>query len=493
MVAEDQIRTVLQTFKEKLFTELFPGRTTVPKTLIFAKDDSHADDIVEMAREVFGKGNDFATKITYRTLDGKPEDLLRAFRNSLNPRIVVTVDMIATGTDVKPLECLLFMRSVKSRTYFEQMIGRGVRIIDDTDFQSVTDDAEHKDRFVVVDAVGVTETDLVETLLPLERKPSASLKDLMKMVGFGNRDPEVASTLAGRLARLDKQLSRDEREMLARLAGGAYLGDIAHGIVEALDPDTQIEAAKAAGASGQDDVAIAQAAAGLIAEALKPLSSNPDLRTAILDARRSFEQTIDEVSKDTVLVAGHSEEGREQAAAMVGSFRQYIEEHKEDIRALQVLYSRPYSERPTFAEIKDLATAIQKPPRLWTPEKLWHAYEMLDQSKVRGSGGKMLTDIVSLVRYALDQEDELVPFRDQVDLRFASWLLAQEQGGVTFTDEQRQWLTWMKENIAAEMGMTEESFQYTPFAEHGGIGKAVQIFGDRLTPLTDELTETLAA
>ena len=158
VVAEDQIRTVISTFKDRLFTELFPGRTTVPKTLIFAKDDSHADDIVQMVREVFGKGNEFATKITYRTHDGKPEDLLQAFRNSLNPRIVVTVDMIATGTDVKPLECLLFMRSVKSRTYFEQMIGRGVRIIDDTDFQAVTDDAKHKDRFIVVDAVGVTDT-----------------------------------------------------------------------------------------------------------------------------------------------------------------------------------------------------------------------------------------------------------------------------------------------------------------------------------------------
>jgi type I restriction enzyme R subunit len=493
VVAEDQIRTVLKTFKEKLFTELFPGRTTVPKTLIFAKDDSHADDIVQMAREVFGKGNEFATKITYRTHDGKAKDLLQAFRNSLNPRIVVTVDMIATGTDVKPLECLLFMRSVRSKTYFQQMIGRGVRIIDDTDFQSVTDDAEHKDRFVVVDAVGITETDLVETLLPLDRKPSVSLKDLMKMVGFGNRDPEVASTLAGRLARLDKQLPRDDRELLARLAGGAYLGDIAHGIVDALDPDTQIEAAKAAGGSEQDEAAIAQATAGLITEALKPLSTNPELRTAILDARRSFEQTIDEVSQDTVLVAEHSAEGREKAAAMVGSFREYIEEHKDDIRALQVLYSRPYSERLTFAEIKDLATAIQRPPRQWTPERLWHAYEMLDQSRVRGSGGGRLTDIVSLVQYTLDQEDELVPFRDQVDARFASWLLTQEQLGVTFTDEQRQWLTWMKDNIAAEMGITAESFQYLPFAEHGGIGKAVQIFGDRLTPLTDELSQVLAA
>jgi type I restriction enzyme R subunit len=493
VVAEDQIRTVLKTFKEKLFTELFPGRSTVPKTLIFAKDDSHADDIVKMVREVFGKGNDFATKITYRSRDGKPKDLLQAFRNSLDPRIVVTVDMIATGTDVKPLECLLFMRSVKSRTYFEQMVGRGVRVMDDTDFQAVTDDAQHKDRFVVVDAVGVADTDLMETLLPLERKPSASLKNLMKLVGYGNREPEVASTLAGRLARLDKQLPKEDREALAKLAGGVRLGDIPPGIVDALDPDRQLEAVTRAGGDGSDDAAVAQMARDLIADALKPLSANPELRTAILDARRSLEQTIDEISQDRVLVAGHSEDGRAKAAELVGSFRQYIEEHKEDIRALQVLYSRPHRERLTFAEIKDLATAIQRPPRRWTPERLWHAYEMLDRSKVRSSGGGMLTDVVSLVRYTLEQDNELVPFRDQVEERFAAWLLAQERRGVSFTDEQRQWLIWMKENIAAEMGITAESFEYTPFVEHGGIGKAWQIFGDRLTPITDELSEALAA
>ena len=384
-------------------------------------------------------------------------------------------------------------RAVVAPPYFEQMVGRGVRVIDDTDFQDVTDDAQHKERFFVVDAVGVTETDLMETLTPLERKPSTSLRDLMKMVGFGNRDPEVASTLAGRLARLDKQLPREDREMLAKLAGGAYLGGIAHGIVDALDPDLQLEAVRRAGGDAEDEAMVSQTAREMVAQALKPLSSNPELRNAILDARRSFEQTIDEVSKDTVLFAGHSEEGREKAAELVGSFRQYIEEHKDDIRALQVLYSRPYSERITFVEIKDLATTIQRPPRQWTPERLWHAYETLDQSKVRGSGGRMLTDIVSLVRYTLDQDDELVPFRDQVDERFAAWLLTQEQQGVTFTDEQRKWLEWMKENIAAEMGITAASFEYTPFAEHGGIGKAVQIFGERLTPITDGLTEALAA
>jgi type I restriction enzyme R subunit len=493
VVAEDQIRTLLQTFKDKLFTDLFPGRTTVPKTLIFAKDDSHADDIVQIVREVFGKGNQFATKITYRTRDGKPEDLLQAFRNSMYPRIVVTVDMIATGTDVKPLECLIFMRLVKSRTYFEQMLGRGVRVIDDTTFQSVTDDAESKDRFIVVDAVGIMESDLAETVQPLERAPSKSLQGLFKLVSFGHKDPQIASSVAGRLARLDRRLTKDDRAMLRDLAKGVDLSTIAHRIVDSLDPDRQVAAAQEAGKSGDDEKAVAAVATAMIAEALLPLTSNPELRTAILDVRKSYEQTIDEVSKDAVLFAGHSVAGREKAAELVNSFKSYIEEHKDDIRALQVLYSRPYKERLTFSEVKELAKAIERPPRQWTPENLWHAYEVLDQSKVYGSGGRMLTDIVSLVRYTLHQDEELIPFRDQVETRFVAWLDGQTHKGVTFTADQLQWLTWMKENIASELGIAPQSFEYTPFVEHGGIGRAAQVFGDRLAPLMDELAEALVA
>ena len=493
VVALDQIRTVIETFRDKLFAELFPGRTTVPKTLIFAKDDSHADDIVQVVREVFGKGNQFATKITYRTHDGTPEELLQAFRNSMYPRIVVTVDMIATGTDVRPLECLVFMRSVKSRTYFEQMLGRGVRVINDTDFQAVTDDAKHKDRFLVVDAVGIMDTDLAETIQPLERNPTSSLKDLFKAVAFGNKDPEIASSIAGRLARLDKRLTKDDRGMLQGLAKGQDLGTIARQIVEALDPDQQIAAVVAAGASADDASALASVAETMIAKALKPLASNPDLRNAILEVRRSYEQTIDETSTDEVLFAGHSQEGREKAVALVNQFADYIKEHKDEIRALQILYSRPRRERLTFTEVKELAKAIERPPRQWTSEKLWRAYELLDKSKVRGSGGRMLTDIVALVRYTLHQDDELVPFRDQVETRFAAWLETQKQKGVSFTADQMQWLVWMKENIASELGIATESFDYTPFVEHGGIGRAVQVFGDGLTGLMNELTEALAA
>ena len=337
------------------------------------------------------------------------------------------------------------------------------------------------------------DTPLAETVQPLERKPGQSLKDLFKQVAFGSKDPQVASTIAGRLARLDKHLTRDDRDMLTGLAGGTDLGTIARRLVDALDPDQQIAAAQAAGQSADDQTAVTAAATAMLTQALEPLATNPDLRNAILDVRKSYEQTIDEVSKDEVLFAGHSAEARAKASALVSSFREYINEHKDDIRALQVLYSRPHKERLTFTEIKELARAIERPPRQWTPDMLWRAYEMLDESKVRGSGGKMLTDIVSLVRYTLQQDNELVPFGDQVEQRFAAWLSAQEQRGVTFTVEQKQWLTWMKENIAGELGIAPESFEYTPFVEHGGIGKAVQVFGDRLSPLLDEFTEVLAA
>jgi type I restriction enzyme, R subunit len=213
VVAPDQIRTVVRTFRDKLFTEIFPGRKDVPKTLIYAKDDSHADDIVEIVRQEFGRGNEFCQKITYKTTGVKTEDLIASFRNSYHPRIAVTVDMIATGTDIKPLEIVLFMRSVKSRTFFEQMKGRGVRVIPDTEFQAVTPDAKSKTHFVIVDAVGVCERDKTDSR-PLERRRHVPFDKLMEVVAYGNRQEGVLTSLSGRLARLERQLEDKEKAEL---------------------------------------------------------------------------------------------------------------------------------------------------------------------------------------------------------------------------------------------------------------------------------------
>ncbi len=428
VVAPDQIRTIIRAFKERLFTEIFPGRTEVPKTLIFAKDDSHAEHIVNIAREEFGKGNEFCQKITYKTgvarivsEDGEvtykssgvtAEDLLSSFRNSYFPRIAVTVDMIATGTDVRPLECVMFLRGVKSRTLFEQMKGRGTRVVTPTELQAVTPDAKAKTHFIIVDAVGICESELVDTH-PLEKKPSVAFEKLLEAVAFGNREKEVLSSLASRLARLDRQLNKDERKMVENVASGKPLTAIAHGLVDALDPDSQLEAAKkATGMEEPPPEAIEKAAVTLLAEAAKPIAANPPLRNKLVELKKAYEQTIDTLSKDQVIEAGFSADANDRARAIVQSFEKFIQEHKDEITALQILYSHPYKQRLTLKSIKELAAAIEKPPRGWTPDLLWRAYEALDKSKVHASGGKMLTDIVSLVRFALHQEGELQPFRD---------------------------------------------------------------------------------
>ncbi|MDZ4344994.1 MAG: DEAD/DEAH box helicase family protein, partial [Candidatus Binatia bacterium] len=243
VVAKDQIRTVLQTFRDKLFTEIFPGRADVPKTLIFAKDDSHAEDIVDICREVFDKGNDFCKKITYKTTGESPKDLIQKFRNSYNPRIAVTVDMIATGTDVKPLEVVFFMRSVKSRGFFEQMKGRGVRVISETEMEQVNPGVKRKTRFVVVDAVGICERDLTDSR-PLEKKRNISFDKLLDAIALGNREPEVIESLAGRLVRLEKRFDEALVAEVHETAKGQTLSQIAQSILEATDPDKVEEASR---------------------------------------------------------------------------------------------------------------------------------------------------------------------------------------------------------------------------------------------------------
>ena len=489
VVAVDQIRTVVQTFRDRVTTEIFPGREHVPKTIIFAKDDSHADDIVSIVREEFGKGNDFCQKITYRTTGAKPEDLITQFRNSFNPRIVVTVDMIATGTDIKPVEIVFFMRNVRSRNFFEQMKGRGVRTISQTDFNQVTPDATGKERFVIVDAVGVTESELGESY-SLDRKPSVPFDKLLDLVAMGDRDPDTLSSLASRLARLDRRLSPQDRQSIESMADGATLKELVSDLLNATDPDAAEEAAREA--TGQDDPpeeAVAKAEKELLGAAAKPFAANPELRQRLIDIHQAYEQTIDAVSQDTLIRAEFSDA---EADDLTRSFRDYIEEHRDEITALQILYQRPYSQRMSYADIRALADALQSPPRSWTPPRLWDAYRQLDRSRVRGSSQRVLADIVSLVRYAVGHDDELAPFAEQVEERFQGWLAAQEIAGREFTSEQRQWLEDIKDHIAGSVSIEPADLQFAPFAQRGGIGRAHAIFGDALAPLLEEMNLALA-
>jgi type I restriction enzyme R subunit len=500
VVAIDQIRLIVQTFRDKVLKETFPDRTeAVPKTLIFAKDDSHAEDIVRIIREEFGKGNAFCQKITYKVTGAKPADLIQSFRNSYNPRIVVTVDLIATGTDIKPVEIVMFMRSVRSRVLFEQMKGRGVRVIRPDELRAVTPDARAKTRFLIVDCVGVTEKTLSDTR-PLEKNPSVPLKALLDHVAAGGVNDDYLSSLASRLARIDKQCDPEDQKLITETSGGVSLANISSALVDALNPDVQDTAArqmfKLTEAETPTDEQLARAVAPLKKTAIQTLMAKPPLRKLILDLRQKFEQIVDEVSKDTLLPeqTGYSAEARVKAAALVKSFESYLAEHKDEIDALQIFYSVPHKKRLRFKDIQDLANAISSPPRSWTPEKLWRAYETLETSRVRGaSAERLLTDIVSLVRFALQQDGELVPHADRVRQRFQDWLAQQANIGRTFSAEQMRWLGMMRDHIATSLEIDLDSFDLTPFTNEGGLARASKVFGKDLKGIVQELNEALAA
>ena len=475
----DQIRTVVRTLQGRWQADMFPARTELPKTLIFAKDDNHAEKIVEILREEFGRGNEFAQKITYRSAQGggtSPEQLIKDFRTSYYPRVAVTVDMIATGTDIKPVEIVVFMRSVKSRSFFEQMKGRGVRICNPTDLAAVNPgEGVRKDHFVIVDAVGVCERDKTDSR-PMDTKKSVPLDKLLQAVSLGNVEDDVLSSIAARLARLDNDAVEADRAKVVELSGGQTLRELARGLVDALNSDAA------------QDLSPAEAEQRL-RDATKPFAS-PALREHLLAMKQKADLVIDTVTQDTLLHAGFSA-GSDRATALVQSFEDFIAQHKDEITALQILYSRPTRAPLRFEDVKALADALHAPPLNIDEGALWQAYATLRKDKVKGaSQRRLLTDLVSLVRFAMQQTNELVPYPERVQANFKAWLA---QHGKPFTPEQQHWLEMIRDFIAANLGIEIDDFGYAPFEQEGGLGKVHQLFGAELPKVMEELNRELAA
>jgi type I restriction enzyme, R subunit len=503
VVVPDQIRTVLRTYRDAVFTELFPNRTLVPKTLIFAKDDSHAEDIVHLCREVFGKGNDFCKKITYQAkhpVTGKPgkaKELIKEFCLSPTLRIAVTVDMIATGTDIKPLEVLIFLRDVRSRVYFEQMKGRGTRVLSSTDLQAVSgEDARAKTRFIIVDAVGVCESDKTESR-PLDRQPTVPLKTLLQRVLFpAGRDEDTLTTLAARLARLDRELEPGQRQQIATASGGHTPATLASALLLAFDPDAIAEHATGRRGAEPQDVEPEQyetTRQQLIADACAPFDK-PALRETLEALKKETEQTLDIYTPDEVPSQGFDEAAKEKAAGLVQAFRDYLVQHQTEIDALQILYSRPYKQRLTERMLKELEKRLRENHSAWTEDRLWDAFAVTVPGKVKGrSQAGRFADLVALVRFALEQQPVLAPFADSVTERFHEWLMDKAKTGTVFTPEQLSWLNPIREHISTSLSIEPDDFDYAPFSQQGGLGKVHQLFGEQLPKLLDELNEVLAA
>ena len=453
IVNPDQIRTVIRAFRDKL-PEIFPRRGEVPKTLVFAKTDSHADDIIQTVREEFGEGNAFCKKITYK-VEEDPKSVLAQFRNDYYPRIAVTVDMIATGTDVKPLECLLFMRDVRSRNYFEQMKGRGTRTLDHDDLKKVTPSAlSGKTHYVIVDAVGVTKS-LKTATQPLDTKPSVPLKDLAMGVMMGVRDEDTVSSLAGRLARLDRQLGRTEQERIKDQAGGIELSHIISNLLAAIDPDRIHEKV----------------------HEIEPVPNGAEPSAAACDRARA--QLVD---------------AKENAEAIAQDFRQYLEANRDKIEALTIFFAQPHRRRElAYAMIQEVFDRLKSDKPRLSPLRVWQAYALLDEYKGAEPVSE-LTALVALIRRVCGIDATILPYSETVRRNFQNWIMTHHSGGgEKFNQEQMDWLRMIRDHVISSFHLDRDDLDMTPFDGKGGIGQMYKLFGDRMDKVIDDLNEALAA
>lgn len=508
VVNPSQIRTVVRTFKDSL-PQMFPSRPLgdngeyqVPKTLIFAKTDSHADDIIQTVREEFGAGNEFCKKVTYQSVED-PKSVLNSFRNDYLPRIAVTVDMIATGTDVKPLECLLFMRDVKSKNYYEQMKGRGTRVADGEKMIAANGlGAKAKTHYVLVDAVGVTESIKTDNR-PLETKPSVATKDLLTgiMLG-GSSDDDAVASAAGRLAKIERRLDDEQKERLEQaIANNGFAGrslkDLAKGLLDAIDPDS-IDSAIRNNPNRENSgtvTSLEQEAERKqrLHQAIKPLSM--PLIELITDIQREHEQTIDEDNLDSVIDADWSQEAEEKNQAIVSEFQSWLEQNRDQITALSIFYSQPARRKTvTFKMIKGLLATLKANKPNLAPVRVWQAYAQLDAIKHKAAPEKELAALVALVRRACGIDAKLNPYSDTVNQRFANWVWQRQQGdGHKFTEQQMEWLHMIREHIAQSFHFERDDCELNPFNSKGGLGGFYQAFGDEMDSVIDELNEVLAA
>ena len=514
VVNPNQIRKIIKTFRDHL-PNIFENRTDangifeVPKTLIFAKTDSHADDIIKIVREEFNEENHFCKKITYNSAKDRkdssdniiekgedPKGTLSDFRNMYHPRIAVTVDMIATGTDVKPLECLLFMRDVKSKNYFEQMKGRGTRTIDLDNLKKVTPTAKYtKDHFVIIDAIGVTKS-LKTDSRPLEKKPGVPLKDLLQAIAVGARDEELFTSLANRLTRLDKQITDKEQKKFIEKTNGKSVSQVVKDLLNAFNPDVLEEIEIRINNENKGAAPIVIEAA--IKEETEKLQNNAakvftgELNEYIENVRKAHEQRIDTTNPDEIIYVGWSEENNIKAQELINNFAKWMKQHRDELTALQIFYNQPFRRRElTYTMITEVLEKLRNDKPELAPMNVWRAYEALQ--KCNGSPRNELTAIVSLIRKVSGLDTTLTAYDKTVDKNFQDWVFKKQAGAIKFNEEQMQWLRMIKDYVINSFHIDKEDFDLNPFNAQGGLGKMWQLFGEQTEEIINELNEALAA
>lgn len=416
-----QIKLVLETYRDAVYTEMFidPQREPImdylPKTLIFALNENHATNIVRIAKEVFGRTDDkFVQKITYSS--GDSNELIRQFRNDKEFRIAVTCTLVATGTDVKPLEVVIFMRDVASAPLYIQMKGRGVRTIGDDQLRNVTPNAFSKDCYFLVDAVGVTEHDHTVSGPSDDTSQTITLKRLLELLTHGNVKDEYLRLIASKLSRIYSKANQKQREKFMDLAH-ADMREISSNIFDVLEkgilpPYISIDEPN-------------NERKGLVI----PLTHHPEARQYLLILAAGFIETL-QPGEDTLISKGFSQE---EATEVTTAFEEYCKENRDDIEALRMIYNNE-GEPLTYSLLKDLENKLKLANNKFQTSRLWNCYSIVNPQSVKKYTTKeekeALTNIIQLVRYANHQIDTLESLYPSAQQRFNLWY-GQVQRSVT--------------------------------------------------------------
>jgi type I restriction enzyme R subunit len=399
------------------------------------------------------------------------------------------------------------MRDVKSRNYFEQMKGRGTRTLDADSLKKVTPSATSaKTHYVIVDAIGVTKS-LKTASQPLITRPGVSLKDLAMGVMMGQRDDDTVSSLAGRLARLDKQLDDKDRARIAEKAGGKPLLLIVGELFDAINPDTveqkALQIARQPQGTDPGDSARDQARDQLVGQAATVFSG--ELVELIDSIRRDKEQTIVHDDLDSVITAAWAGDTEENAKALTQEFADYLNEHRDDIEALSIYFQTPARRSEvTYQMIRDLLERLRHDRPKLAPLRVWQAYEHLDHtrhsrnssrhSREGGNPVSELTTLVALIRRVCGIDETLTPYATTVRRNFQSWIMQHHQGaGDKFNEEQMAWLQMIRDHIISSFHIERDDLEMAPFDSKGGMGRMYQLFGDRMDAVIEELNKELVA
>ncbi len=438
-----QIKLILSTYRDVVYEELFndPQRDKnldyLPKTLIFALNEAHATNIVQIAKEVFGRTDDrFVQKITYSA--GDSNELIRQFRNDKDFRIAVTCTLVATGTDVKPLEVVMFMRDVESLPLYIQMKGRGVRTIGDEQLRNVTPNAFSKDCFYLVDAVGVTEHEkIIPTATDEPTTKTITLKELLERISHGYIPDEYLKRLAATLARIYNKADDSQRKEFAHLSHddmkelSARIYDVLEkGIlppfINTEEPNLERK--------------------GLVS----PLANHADARRYLLILAAGFVHTL-MPGEDTLISKGFS---IEDAKNTTEAFEEFCKENADEIEALRIIYNNE-GEPITYSMLKDLEHKLKMANNHFTPKQIWNSYAILSPGKVKRSTTKeesdALTNIIQLVRFAFRQIERLDSVVTTSKQYFNLWL-GQSQREIT--DKQREVISHIVDYIASNGACT---------------------------------------